>query len=408
MQVYRGARRYFYWFGLTAHILLIALLWALFSNQITSHWRWKQLAGFFSGPVDSTPVTVINAVPGGKTNPAFHTLAKGRWIKIHQQGAEDTVKFDRQRHGGSAFDSKRGRLILFGSDTHGTDWSNVIRTFDMGALRWSVFGEIGRPEHYTVSSDGVPIASADHVQPWAMHTFDAIEYDPIHDRLIVASHPEHLKPGRFGNWLADIWPQIQQHPTWVYDFVSNQWEYDLGKTTSFFPYATAYDSRRGHFLGIRPDGIFQYLQQGGWSKVVKKGPYAYHTNAVYDQKNDAVVIFGNNKNSNDVWIYRPETEQLKRQSTAGIRPPGTQASPLAYHAGVGQVVALVDDPDQDAQVAQTWMYDTALDRWERLPEGDFPYRLGMNYNLQYDNLNNLLVLAANAPKEAISVWVLRL
>ncbi len=45
-------------------------------------------------------------------------LPVGKWVTLHQQRVDDEVFFGRQNHGGSAFDSKRGRLVLFGSDTH--------------------------------------------------------------------------------------------------------------------------------------------------------------------------------------------------------------------------------------------------------------------------------------------------
>ena len=75
--------------------------------------------------------------PGYSLNPALLDLPKRRWIKIHRQHSDDAVTFVRQEHGGSAFDSHRGRLVLFGSDTHvKRDWTNSPLFFDLQQLEW--------------------------------------------------------------------------------------------------------------------------------------------------------------------------------------------------------------------------------------------------------------------------------
>lgn len=53
------------------------------------------------------------------------SLPSNQWVKLHEQKPDDATHFRRQAHGGSCFDSKRGRLILFGSDTHGRDWTLI-------------------------------------------------------------------------------------------------------------------------------------------------------------------------------------------------------------------------------------------------------------------------------------------
>ena len=61
-------------------------------------------------------------------------LPLGKWIKIHQQRPGDDVTFKRQSHAGSAFDTKRGRIIIFGSDTHQKNWANSPLFFDVAKL----------------------------------------------------------------------------------------------------------------------------------------------------------------------------------------------------------------------------------------------------------------------------------
>ena len=159
----------------------------------------------------------------------------GVWIKIHQQRPSDKVRFKRQSHAGSAFDTKRGRMIIFGSDTHGNDWSNSPLFFDIATLEWSRLYPDDDPSTYRVNSQGIPVAGVDGDHPWAMHTFGAVDYDPVGDALIVSSYPQHLEPGRFTDVLADVWPKIRRHPTWILDLEKNKWRPLPGRAVQFFP-----------------------------------------------------------------------------------------------------------------------------------------------------------------------------
>ena len=75
------------------------------------------------------PLVVAIALSGGLRavdpvrNPDLLKLEPDVWVKIHEPKAGEAT-FRRQPHGGSCFDTKRGRLILFGSDTHGRDFTN--------------------------------------------------------------------------------------------------------------------------------------------------------------------------------------------------------------------------------------------------------------------------------------------
>jgi hypothetical protein len=70
-------------------------------------------------------------------NQALLNLVPERWVEIQRQQVGDAVVFQRQAHGGSAFDTKRGRIVLFGSDTHGLDWTNSPLYFDIASLTWT-------------------------------------------------------------------------------------------------------------------------------------------------------------------------------------------------------------------------------------------------------------------------------
>ena len=141
----------------------------------------------------SSAIGQINA-PAYELNPSLLDLPKRQWVKIHQQRFSDAVTFKRQRHGGSAFDSRRGQLVLFGSDTHGNDWLNSPVFFDLKQLAWRQLYPSDPLSTYKVTARGLPVAGPEGDHPWAMHTFGAVTYDPAADAIVVASFPRHMVP----------------------------------------------------------------------------------------------------------------------------------------------------------------------------------------------------------------------
>ena len=63
----------------------------------------------------------------------LRSLPPNRWIKYHEERPRG---WSRQGHAGIAFDSKRGTLLIFGSDTHGENWDNSVHEFDPRRKRW--------------------------------------------------------------------------------------------------------------------------------------------------------------------------------------------------------------------------------------------------------------------------------
>jgi hypothetical protein len=137
-----------------------------------------------------------------KLNPRLVNIQPNRWLKLHEQKKSDAVVFRRQAHGGSCFDTKRGRLILFGSDTHGRSWVNSPVFFDPVACTWSRAYPDDKPDTYRVDASGIPVAGPSGEHPWTMHTFGGVLYDPARDEMVVVSHPGHMVPGRFTNRTA--------------------------------------------------------------------------------------------------------------------------------------------------------------------------------------------------------------
>jgi hypothetical protein len=124
----------------------------------------------------------------------LRNLPPNRWVKYFESRPGI---WSRQGHSGMAFDTRRGSLLIFGSDTHGADWDNAVHEFQPRLKRWETHYAAVGPETYRVDEAGRPIAGTKALLPWAMHTYDAIEYHPGLDALIVTSTIEHNGRGLF-------------------------------------------------------------------------------------------------------------------------------------------------------------------------------------------------------------------
>lgn len=341
-------------------------------------------------------------------------LPRGRWQRIHEQSPGDAVRFRRQLHGGATFDSRRRRIVLFGSDEHGEDWTNAPLFFDVATLQWSRLYPDDDPSTYRVDRFGLPVAGPNGDHPWAMHTYGAVTYHAGEDAVYVSIYPEHMQPGRFTNALAQVWPKVQRHPTWALDLGSGAWKPLSVPATHFFPYATAYDSDRRLIMGYRADGVFELRPRPiGWTRVAEPGLLGYHNSAVYDAGQRALVVFGGNQNTDDIVVYEPAGKRHRKMPTPGPRPPKAQFRPMAFHAAQGRTVLVFDSPAAEpalpgAGSADTWLYDLGRDAWSRLDEARLPFRVGMNYNMVYDAAGSLLLLVVGDAGTPTAVWALRL
>lgn len=349
------------------------------------------------------PISYSNA--SGSPAEAAETPVYDRWVKLHEQKPTDSVSFRRQAHGGSCFDTKRGQLILFGSDTHGQDWTNSPLVFDVNTRQWRRIHANDAPTTYAVNEDGIPVAGKGQ-HPWAMHAFGAVLYDPARDEMIVASAPKH-NTERF----KDLMPQIRSFPTWTFNLSTNRWHPLASKAVDFFPYCAAIDSDRNVVLGYREDGIYELSgEPRSWKRLTKKVYLrGYHNNCAYDTKNKALVIFGTSNQKNDVEVYFPANGTHQLMPTPGTRPPKDQHTPMTFHPGIGKTIVIVDRQlDEGKIVGETWLYDLGQDFWTQMTTATLPFGCGMNYNLEYDAHYDQLLLVTGKNSEATTVWTLKI
>lgn len=352
-------------------------------------------------------------------NPKLLELPPNRWVKLHKPFTLWKPDWTRQGHAGMTYDSKRGTLLVFGSDTHGENWDNAIHEFDPVAMRWDTHFPESPKESYRADDKGRAIAGETRLQPWAMHTYSGVTYDPVNDGLVVAARPEH-------NPIGKQIPAVKTHPNWFYSQKYNAWEM-LGETqpTPFFGAAAAFDERRGVAVAYR-FGIWELLPTPfgrTWQPVTEGGRGHLHHSLVYDSLRGNFAVFGDYANSNEVWIYTPgarpgEAGKWEQRTPIGDPCPRDQHIPVAFDKHQGVFLLVPDNTPVAGALAKgqrpppassssTFTYDPDSNRYTRLPDADLP-PLGMNFMMAYDTRHKVFLLVTGSPEEAPTVWALKL
>jgi len=135
-----------------------------------------------------------------------------------------------------------------------------------------------------------------------------------------------------------------------------------------------------------------------------------------------LVVFGDLRNSNKVWVYTPgslpgEAGSWEEKQPSGDYCPPDQHFPVAFDMDNG-VFLLVPDNNPDAPdegngkagratSSSTFVYDPVSNTYRKLPGADLPAQ-GMNYMMVYDTRRRVFFLVTGEPQSPPVVWVLRL
>ncbi len=347
------------------------------------------------------PLEVDNAL-------ALRSLPPNRWIKYH----EEHPGWSRQGHAGIAYDSKRGTLLVFGSDTHGQNWDNAVHEFDPRRKGWETHQPASDPGTYRIDESGAPVAGTNALQPWAMHTYDGIEYHPGLDALVVMSTTWHTpEPGKL--------PRARRQPTWIYELSTRRWrtlDDSDARSPNFFAASSAFDARRGVLVAYRA-GVWELnTTNRTWRKAPAQSRHDMHHTMVYDSRRGALFVFGDVRPTDVVWRYTPAATAGEAGEWTSHRPKGDacpplSSAPVAFDAAADVFILVADNARGDpaagkAATASTCLYDPEADAYTRLPDGDLP-AVGMNYMMAWDRNHGVAFLVTGDWRGPVTVWALK-
>ena len=336
-------------------------------------------------------------------------LPTNRWVE-YQRGQQGD--WTRQGHSGMTFDTARGVLIVFGSDSHNQNWDNTVHEFDPLNRRWQTHGDPSPRQTYRLDAQGRPIAGSDDgPRPWAMHTYDLVEYDRLRGAVIVVSPIDHTPaPQPIG--------RVVDQPAWVYWPAEQRWEMHDNRgapNPKLFGAALTYDTNRDVIIGYGKSLWELGPDRGTWQKIPVPGHHSMHHTAVFDTRRGAMFVFGGYRASCEVWRYAPGPVVGAAGTWSSAKPasgpcPALSSVPVAFDGKAGVFLVVANDATSEgshATAASTYVYDPEQARFIQLPEADLP-AIGMNYMLAWDPRFGAFYLVTGRPDTPVTVWALRL
>jgi hypothetical protein len=349
-------------------------------------------------------------------------LPPDRWIELTSVAGPGPAY--RWTHSGAVYARPRNSLILFGADEHLVSFDNAIYELRLDDLRWERHQAPSPAYALRTDGEGRRLAGLQALQPWPMHVYDAMVYDPAGDVVRVFSGPKHsFVPA----------PGAQSDPAWAYSLASREWRMAPaleGGLPNFFAAGVVYDPGRDTVVGYASTtAATPFLPLAGEDEVPRLGvwelgpdrrswqlatPEAHHWgwfNAEFDAAHGVMLVFGGTSRAGTVWSYRPgarpgEAGEWRRHAPGGDACPGGFYFPAAYDSRRG--VTMVLPPHPSARRNLTCLYDFARDAWTRLPAADLP-RLGLNYTMVYAAALDAFVLVSGGffDGEPTRVWAFR-
>ena len=332
-------------------------------------------------------------------------LPPNQWIQVTTCNQSPPKVF----HGASALASDKRTVFFFGADTHEKDYDNSVYRLNLTNLRWEKDYEADSLANYRVTPQGHPVTSTN--RPWAMHTFDGWDYDPVHNLLILVGTPKHatrpiqrLKDqGTFNHPI--------QPTTWHYDPETHTWALIATPTPNLFAGGLVWDLKRKQFIGH--DGLQTYHytpQDQTWKTYASSSVPGYHLRLVYDTLTHSTLSLGNNTNSHELWSYTAPSRQWKKINVSHPPLPANGAA-MAYNSRHHVLVYVANHSptpySNPSGKSVTFIY-SHKHGWVRLPIKSPPL-FGMNYLTQYDPVTDMILHfeKAGTSHKHMALWVFR-
>jgi hypothetical protein len=241
-----------------------------------------------------------------------------------------------------AYDSKRKRIMFFGSQ-----YENDLWALDLAAGSWTRLQD-SNPKDPEVDKTRPPPVHIDN---------QYLEYDEAADKIWFGwswaydpgtgswtKRTEELK----GTTLYYIEKGFGPRPSWAYDpFAKNFLFLTGGSALLIWP-----GERRAERLPGRPAPVTWY--DGGLA---------------FDRKNRLFVQFGGvayqKGLDGSTWTFDPQTKDWRR-CRPEASPPARALHKLVWHDRLGAMVLIGGKSDKDVWLDALWVYETVADRWTEI------------------------------------------
>ena len=314
-----------------------------------------------------------------------------QWVKLE---TSNDPGFLRQGHSGIAYDTKRNKIYFFGSDTHNENWDNTVHELDLNTLTWDTHYSEANKKTYRLDENGYAISGDESIQPWAMHTYDNITYNPQLDAIVISASPEH-------NPIRKKFSQKINHPTWIYNVAERKWVFLSGERPHFFAGASAFNPLNNRVIVVNKKSTWELdMTKKAWIRLETGPKLELHFNMEYDSTNQVFAIFGDYRGSNHVWIYDPlktPEQQWIKKAPGGDYCPESGSIPVAFDSDNG--VFLLHPGFKESgkkkysrpEISKTCIYNVKTNRYTLLPNANLPH-FGMNYMMVYDKPHARFIL----------------
>lgn len=184
--------------------------------------------------------------------------------------APDTSIYRKSAHAGTAWDSGRQTMWIFGAETHATNMDNSVYGWRASDGLFVKHYDADPVSGYRMDAAGVYWSSAEKNRPWGMHTYRRMRMVPGTDEFEVmydADDHAHIVPRTFENPAHTIANRVP--PIWYYNVVTGTWRAEtIGDSAKFvgspyYPFPVGHDPVYGWFSG---DGSF-------WASLSPNGTY---------------------------------------------------------------------------------------------------------------------------------------
>src|SRR5262249_27251548 len=144
--------------------------------------------------------------------------------------------------------------------------------------------------------------------PWAMHTFDVWDYDPVAKKLLAVGSPKHAYQVLEDLQRKGLLTGALKPATWWYDPDHKHWELLKIPTPDLFAFGLVWDPLGRQFIGHDGRSTYHYhVEHKEWVTYPAASSSGWHRRMVFDTFTNRVLTLGHNGGSDILYSYDPKT-----------------------------------------------------------------------------------------------------